>query len=128
MQHSARLRANGDIVLFNNFATESRSSVMAMDPRTRALTWEFSGDDADPLYSRRSGGVQPLGNGNLLIVETDGGRALEVTPSGDVVWEFHTPYRVGEAHAEMAHLYSLRRVEEPLPQWLERGGDTKAGN
>ena len=128
MQHSARLREDGDIVVFNNFVAATRSSAMAMNPRTRALTWEFGGSESDPLYSKRSGGVQPLDNGNLLIVETDGGRALEVTESGDVVWEFHTPYRVGEDRSKIAHLYSLKRLEGPLPSWLGSGAERGGGD
>ncbi|MEE3327942.1 MAG: arylsulfotransferase family protein [Myxococcota bacterium] len=119
MQHSARLSPRGEILLFNNFVTPTLSSAMALDPRTREVTWEFRGVDSRPLHSRRSGGVQLLGNGNVLIAETDGGRGLEVTREGEVVWEFHSPYRVGEAEEKVAHLYSLKRIEEGFPLWLQ---------
>ena len=82
------------------------------------MTWEFDGTEQEPIYSKRSGGVQPLENGNLLIVETDGGRALEVTEAGEVVWEFHTPYRVSGDQEKVAHLYSVKRLEGPPPSWL----------
>ena len=46
----------------------------------------------------------------------DRGRALEVTPSQQVVWEFHDPFRVGEKRDRVAGLYALERV--PRPNWL----------
>ena len=35
---------------------------------------------------------QPLPNGNILITETEGGRAFEVTPNGETVWSFVNRY------------------------------------
>ena len=118
MQHSARMTPAGEILLFNNFETNSESSVIALDPRTRAVVWSYPGEGEAALRSRRSGGVQILENGNRLITETDGGRALEVTPEGDVVWEFRSPYRAGEDGQKVAHLYSLERVGEEQAGWL----------
>ena len=66
----------------------------------------------------RSGRVQVLPNGNTLVVETDRGRALELTEDGDVVWEFRSPYRVGERGDKVAGLYSLERVGADRASWL----------
>ena len=68
-----------------------------------------------------------LPNGNTLVVETDGGRALELTGDGEIVWEFRSPYRVSEQGSggvseqgnRVAHLYSLRRVDAKLTGWLD---------
>ncbi|HIL80839.1 MAG TPA: hypothetical protein EYG54_06200 [Myxococcales bacterium] len=120
MQHSPRLLADGSIVLFNNFLSPKRSGVMTLDPRTRLVVRQYSGNSAEPLYSRRSGRVQVLENGNILVIETDGGRALELTQDGEVVWEFRSPYLVGEGDEKVAHLYSLKRVDESLTAWLSR--------
>ena len=111
MQHQPRPTPEGDIVLFNNFLTTDRSSLLTLDPRTREVTRQYRGPEAEPLYSRRSGRVQVLSNGNLLVVETDGGRALELTGEGEVVWEFRSPYRAGEGGELVANLYSLERLE-----------------
>ncbi len=119
MQHEPRPTPDGDIILFNNFHTADTSSVLSLDPRTRRVTSEYTGPSADPLYSRRSGRVQVLPNGNTLVVETDGGRALELTGDGEVAWEFHSPYRVCERRDRVAHLYSLERVGPELTGWLE---------
>ena len=85
------------------------------------MTWEYTGPADSPLYSRRSGRVQILANGNTLIVETDGGRALELsTEAGlaEIVWEFRNPNRVGKNAELTASLYSLDRVAPGLTRWL----------
>jgi hypothetical protein len=120
MQHQPRPTSDGEIILFNNYLTAERSSVLTLDPRTRKVTGEYTGPEAAPLHSRRSGSVQVLPNGNVLVVETDGGRALEVTRDGEVVWEFRSPYRAGKGGDLVAHLYSLDRVDTKQTGWLTR--------
>ena len=69
--------------------------------------------------AKRSGRDQMLPNGNTLIVETDRGRALELTEDGRVVWEFHSPYRVRAGGDKVASLYSLERVGVAQTSWLD---------
>jgi hypothetical protein len=44
------------------------------------------------FFSSYISGVQRLPNGNTLICEGLTGRIFEVTPSGDVVWEYTSPH------------------------------------
>ncbi len=126
MQHGPRPTRDGNIILFNNFLTAERSSVLTLDPRARRVIWEYTGPKSEPLHSRRSGHVQLLPNGNTLVVETDRGRALELAEDGEVVWEFRSPYRVGERGDKVANLYSLKRVEASQTSWL--GSKEKNGS
>jgi hypothetical protein len=119
MQHQPRVTPDGRIVVFNNHRDQKRSSVQVLDPATRRITWQYHGPEADPLFSLRSGGAQILPNGNFLIVETDRGRVLEVTPNEQLVWEFRSPFRVGEDGDRIAAIYALDRVPESL--WLTPG-------
>jgi hypothetical protein len=48
----------------------------------------FEGTPAHPFYSRTMGKHERLANGDLLMADTLNGRVLEVTPQGDVVWEY----------------------------------------
>jgi hypothetical protein len=125
MQHEPRLSLDGDIVLFNNFVASGKSSVLTLDPRTRVVKREYTGPESAPLYSRRSGRVQVLPNGNLLVIETEGGRALEITADEEAVWEYRSPFRVGESKEKVAGLYSFQRVDARQTAWLnaEREGD-----
>lgn len=118
MQHAPRMTPNGDVLLFNNFLTAERSSVLTLDPRTRQVLRQYTGPESEPLFSRRSGRVQVLQNGNTLVVETEGGRALELTPDGEVVWQFRSPYRTRASKEKVANLYSLERVSPSQTSWL----------
>jgi hypothetical protein len=123
MQHHPRVTREGRFILFNNFLTEERSSVQILDPHTRSVTWEYEGTDADPIYSQRSGSAEQLENGNVLIVVTDRGRALEVTPDKEGVWEFKNPFRAGKQRQVVANIYSLQRVPSSKVAWLESRAD-----
>jgi hypothetical protein len=122
MQHQPRPTPDGGIILFNNFLTAERSSVVTLNPKTRRVVREYTGPDAEPLYSRRSGRVEVLRNGNVLIVETDGGRALEVTPAGELVWQYRSPHKAGKNRDRIANLYSLDRVDATQTRWLKGAG------
>ena len=71
-----------------------------------------------PLYSKRSSGVEVLPGGNLLIFETAGGRVLEITRDGEVVWAYRTPYRSGKKKRLAAGLYSWDRLPLDHAPWL----------
>lgn len=120
MQHHPRVTPDGRIVLFNNHRDEERSSVQILDPRTRRVIWEYTASRDEPLYSARSAGAEVLPNGNVLIVETDRGRVLEVTPGKDVVWEFRNPFRAGKGGDRVAQVYALERVPASRVAWLTR--------
>ncbi len=51
---------------------------------------------------------------------------MEVTPDGDVVWEFRSPHRAGERGEYVATLFELARLPEGFPLgWTDahrRGG------
>jgi hypothetical protein len=120
MQHQPRITLDGRIVVFNNRYQPEGSTVQIFDPHGHRLVWQYGGSADQPLYSRRSGGVEPLANGNLLIVETDRGRALEVTPKKRIVWEYRSPHRVGKNGDRVAGIYSMQRVPEADLSWLKR--------
>jgi len=120
MQHQPRVTLDGGIAVFNNRYQPKRSAVQVFDPLTHRVVWQYGGSADEPLYSRRSGGVEILGNGNLLIVEAERGRALEVTREKAVVWEYRSPYRAGKGQDRVAGIYSMQRLPESKLSWLER--------
>lgn len=119
LQHQPRVTPDGEIIVFNNHLTLDRSSVQILDPQTGEITWEYAGSPADPLFSRTSGGAEVLPNGNVLVVESNKGRVLELTREQEVVWEFYNPEAVGEADELVATVYFLDRVPIPpdLSDW-----------
>jgi hypothetical protein len=91
--HDATVLADGNILVFDNRTGESASRVVELDPIAREIVWEHPSGAASEFYSRTRGTVQRLPNGNTLIGESNRGRAFEVSPEGDVVWEYRTPHR-----------------------------------
>ena len=84
---------DGLILLFDNGRDNvnayRRSTIRAIDPMHGVEKWEYS---SEYFFSSVGGTQQELPGGNLLITSSHGGRAFEITPSGDVVWEWTPPY------------------------------------
>ena len=97
-QHDASLQASGRITLFDNlggFRDGNAARVLEVDPKSGAVTWSYQGNESQPLHSPLRSSAETLGNGNVLITESDGGRILEVTRDGQIVWNFVNPTRGG---------------------------------
>jgi hypothetical protein len=96
-QHDPRPLANGNILIFDN-GTHRRdhpatfSRVIEVDPHTSAIVWEYTDQSLFNFFSPYISGAQRLANGNTLICEGCQGRLFEVTPAGEVVWEYVNPY------------------------------------
>ena len=55
----------------------------------------FAGDRVHPFFTDIMGKHQWLSNGDLLLTETMKGRALEVNPRGEVIWEYRNIVKPG---------------------------------
>ena len=95
-QHDAQMLENGNILLFANGAYASDlhySQVWELDPKTSEIVWSYkSKDNPQSFFSPHIGGCQRLSSGNTLICEGAKGCIFEVTPEGEVVWEYVSPY------------------------------------
>lgn len=97
-QHDPDVLPNGDILLFDNQGQladpdAGQSRVLQIDPATNGITWEYKGTAEHRFDSNIRADQQRLPNGNTLITESSGGRLFEVTPEGEIVWEYHNPIR-----------------------------------
>jgi hypothetical protein len=54
-------------------------------------TWTYKGTTANPMYSENISGAYRLPNGNTIICSGTLGRFLEVTTTGEIVWEYICP-------------------------------------
>ena len=102
-QHDPDILPNGNILLFDNhghYGAGGRSRVIEFDPETMELVWSYTGSEDHPFESGIRSGQQRLPNGNTLITESDGGRLLEVTREGDIVWEYLNPARRSDDGSE----------------------------
>jgi hypothetical protein len=120
-QHDPTLLANGRLLLFDNVGLgPGASRLLELDPETGAELWSYRGSAEEPFYTRWCGAVQRLPNGDSLVSETETGRAFQVTPSGEIVWEFFNPHRTGDEGELVASLFELRRHPESAGAWLGR--------
>jgi hypothetical protein len=54
--------------------------------------WSFITENPEDFYSASRSGAQRLTDGNTLICDAEKGYFFEVTPSGNIVWEYINPY------------------------------------
>lgn len=118
-QHEPVVLDNGNLLLFDNMGHYGRSKVIEFEPFSQRIVWAFEGNEQNDFSSRLCGSNQRLPNGNTLITESLRGRAFEVTPAGQIVWRWVSPYRVGDNG--IAVLMEVIRLPEGTPlEWLER--------
>ncbi|MCI5146264.1 MAG: hypothetical protein D3923_12220 [Candidatus Electrothrix sp. AR3] len=99
-QHIA---SQGNILLFDNGGeggypkqTRSYSRVLEIDPvfGNVKLVYAHVTKSVDDFFSLFMSSAQRLANGNTLIVEAENRRIFEVTPEGEIVWEYMSPYSI----------------------------------
>ncbi|MGQ0720716.1 MAG: arylsulfotransferase family protein [Candidatus Eiseniibacteriota bacterium] len=109
--HDAQLLASGRVLLFDNGLVRGWSRAVEVNPAVPAVTWEWRAEPPPGFYSASKGSVQRLPNGNTLLAESDAGRAVEITPRGEIVWELLSPYRTPEGG----------RAAFGKVRWVDRG-------
>jgi len=121
-QHDPSLLQNGHILLFDNLGNvdmQGSSRVLEINPADGAIAWQYAGAQGHPLESILRSNAQRLPNDNTLITESDGGRLVEVTPAGEIAWEFLNPVRGGPGDRRIPILASGQRFAAgELDSWL----------
>ncbi|MFH1501588.1 MAG: arylsulfotransferase family protein [Candidatus Eisenbacteria bacterium] len=118
--HQSTVLPNGNILIFDNRGYGGVSRVVEFDPATLAIVWDYHGEDPADFYSKECGSNQRLPNGNTLITLSDAGRAIEVTPARDIVWEFVNPTHAGADNEFIASVFDMVRLAPDFPlDWLE---------
>ncbi len=106
--HEPSVLDNGNILLFDNRGNRGSSRVIEIEPASQRIVWRYPAAGEDAIFSQTCGTCQRLRNGNTLITESENGRALEVNPEGQVVWDWYSPYRFD--NDLVATLYDVHRV------------------
>ena len=111
-QHDPDPLPNGNILLFDNCGNRGsvgESRILEWNPASGGIEWSFGGTPERRFESVSRGCQQLLPNGNVLITESNNGRLLEVTRSGEVAWEFNNPHRYEATHKYVAVVTSAQR-------------------
>ena len=73
------------------------SRVLEIDPVGKQIVWQYSAAESQAagwtFHSPFISNARRLPNGNTFINEGVFGRFFQVTPAGDIVWEYVSPYR-----------------------------------
>jgi hypothetical protein len=110
-QHNPHLIApglpgEGNLLLFDNqgeggyppaaMQTNGGSRILEIDPVKKQIVWAYTGLDSDraawTFYSSFISNAERLPNGNTFINEGMNGRFFQVTPAGEIVWEYINPH------------------------------------
>ena len=122
-QHNPTLLANGHILLLDHLWRHNLSRDIAIDPFTQVIVWEYDGTPENGFFTKTFGTNQRLPGGNTLINESDRGRAFEVTPENEIVWEFYNPAHTGESGELIATLFDFQRLDtDAVAEWLPDPG------
>ena len=89
-QHQPTMLPDGNILIFDNGTYRGHSIIREINPQAKVIVWEYS--DHQNFFSPFRSGNQRLINGNTFICQCDAGRLFEVTPEGEVVWDFYNPF------------------------------------
>lgn len=119
-QHDCHMLDNGNVLVFRNgFHGKDNfySSILEFNAETREPVWEYRGKPTLSFFSPHISGMQRLASGNTLICEGGKGCIFEVTPEGDVVWEFvNDIYGHNPAHGDMNWVFRATRYAPDDPR------------
>lgn len=113
-QHTPSLLPGGGLLVFDNRGPAGRRSrVLEVDPLTQEVLWSWDGGDEENIFCPVMGAAQGLANGNVLVVDSVGGRVFEVARDGTVVWEYRNPHTIeDEGRVKVATLPHVERLPE----------------
>lgn len=82
-------------------------------------TWIYDGLPDNQFYSQRISGVDRLPNGNTLINPGQAERLFEVTPDGEIAWEYRWPihqlYLVENNDGNQMNVFRIERYQPDYP-------------
>jgi hypothetical protein len=115
--HHPTMLENGNILIFDNGVEREYSRVVELNPISGEIEWQYVADPPESFYSKNQGGAQRLPNGNTLICESAKGRVFEITPGGEIVWEWLNPETKGGRRAVVYRM--MRFPNEVIAPLLE---------
>lgn len=142
-QHDAQiipkgLPGAGNLLVFDNqgeagyphaaVAVTGGSRVLEINPVAKEIVWQYTGaSSGQPGWAFRSthiSNARRLPNGNTFIDEGQIGRFFQVTPAGEIVWEYINPYPRRGKDPETGRPtvnYAVYRAQ-PVPyEWAPEG-------
>jgi outer membrane protein assembly factor BamB len=118
-QHHASWLDNGRVLVFDNGAHRRRgpnfSQVVEVDPATGEIEWTYKHPTIVGFYSFFVSSAERLPGGNTLINSGAHAHLFEVTPEGETVWEFVSPFFYESAFGETPAVFRAHRYPAHHP-------------
>ena len=121
-QHMPTMLRNDHILVYDNGCKFKRTRILELDPLSDEIVWEYQASPPESFYSPTRGSNERVPNGNTFIAESDSGRLFEVTPDGEVVWEFLTPDLTEDGRRQPLYR-ALRYRRDEVEALLGRSSD-----
>jgi hypothetical protein len=121
--HQPTVLPDGRILVFDNGRGRQHTRLVMVDPATGDIVWSWTARPPESFFCPLAGGAEPLPGGNLLVTNSTGGGALEVTIGGQVVWELSLPVEVYGADRGRVSIYRMSAVPTGV---LVRGAASRA--
>jgi len=130
-QHHPVMLHNGNILIYDNggksgypLKVRFYTRLIEINPLTKKIVWEYAYEPytfkpTSKFFSSTWGSVQRLPNGNTLSLDCHKGRLFEVSPWGEIVWEYISPFAWGrgtqvlDSGVYRAYRYGYDEVPEP---------------
>lgn len=109
--HQPSMLPGGHILIFDNGLNSRRTRLLVVDPITRAIVWNWSAGPPESFFCPLAGGCERLANGNLLVTNSTGGGAFELTVNGEIVWQMTLPVSVYGAERGRVSIYRMSAVD-----------------
>lgn len=113
--HDPTVTTRGTLLVFDNLGRDGDSRILELDVATRAVRTYWAPEDPADLSTQFCGVAAPLANGDVLVTETCRGRAFELTPEGELVWEHRSRLRAGPDKRFVAALFEVQRLARDAP-------------
>jgi len=95
--HDASMLPDGRVLVFDNGLARGASRVLELDPLAPEALRQFA-PGGTKFFDRVMGSCQRLPNGNTLIVHSEGGSAIELSPEGVPVWTYEGTLATPDGH------------------------------
>jgi len=138
--HHPTMLANGNVLIYDNggqagYPTRCRfyTRLLEIDPLSEEVVYEYRHEPhvfkvTSKFFSASWGSVQRLPNGNTFSLDCHKGRLFEVTPSGEIVWEYISPFQwnrgttLVESGIYRSYRYGYDQVPQADPHFMETDG------
>ncbi len=94
--------------------------MLEVDPDTNEIVWTYQAETIVGFYSFMVSGAERMENGNTLITEGATGRLFEVTPEGETVWEFVSPFIMKSVFGPTPAIFRAHRYALSDPRLADK--------